>query len=42
MDVQQQLLGRHGNKILHQLKMKKYEVLKEPELCIHMFEVVSN
>lgn len=39
MDVQQQLLGRHGNKISHQLKTKKYKVLKETEFCIHMFEV---
>lgn len=41
MDVQQQLLGRHGNKISHQLKTKKYKVLKETEFCIHMFEVFS-
>lgn len=34
MDVQQQLLGGHGNKISHQLKTKKYKVLKETEFCI--------
>lgn len=41
MDVQQQLLGGHGNKISHQLKTKKYKVFKETEFCIHMFFFVT-